>query len=247
MATYVCSDIHGCYKHFLELLETINFQDTDKMYILGDVIDRSGNGGIDILRDIMKRDNIELILGNHEYMMLNALDDIVRLKEGLHYSSSENVLLWIDYNGGRSTYKTFKNLPLTEQNTIKKYLRKCPLIKIIEVNGKKYHLSHSFTIPTLKQEEYLLKDVTNNQAFNIVWKSLFRKDIDLHVGQSAYNGDYTYIIGHVPTDRVVYSEEPTILRRQNVIDIDCGCVYGNSTSALACLCLEDDKEFYIVR
>lgn len=42
---YVISDLHG-YPHdaFLALLERAGFSDTDFLYILGDVIDRNGNG-----------------------------------------------------------------------------------------------------------------------------------------------------------------------------------------------------------
>lgn len=47
-------------------------KDNDTLYIIGDVIDR-GSSGIAILRDIMKRTNVELLLGNHEWMLLQSL------------------------------------------------------------------------------------------------------------------------------------------------------------------------------
>ena len=39
--TYCISDIHGEYGRYLEMLEKINFSDEDKLYVLGDVIDRN--------------------------------------------------------------------------------------------------------------------------------------------------------------------------------------------------------------
>lgn len=38
--TYVASDIHGEYKKYIQMLNKINFSDSDILYVLGDVIDR---------------------------------------------------------------------------------------------------------------------------------------------------------------------------------------------------------------
>ena len=40
MAIYVVSDIHGYGKLFEKLLETIDFSESDYLYVLGDAIDR---------------------------------------------------------------------------------------------------------------------------------------------------------------------------------------------------------------
>lgn len=69
--TYVCSDIHGMYGSYCNMIKKI--KETDTLFILGDVIDR-GKGGIKILQDMMKRPNVKLLMGNHEYMMINCLD-----------------------------------------------------------------------------------------------------------------------------------------------------------------------------
>ena len=42
-AIYVISDIHGEYDLFMKMLEKIKFQDTDTLYILGDILDRGPN------------------------------------------------------------------------------------------------------------------------------------------------------------------------------------------------------------
>lgn len=38
--TYVMSDIHGMYEKYIEMLMTIQLNDEDTLYILGDMIDR---------------------------------------------------------------------------------------------------------------------------------------------------------------------------------------------------------------
>jgi serine/threonine protein phosphatase 1 len=65
------SDIHGRYDEYLEMLLKINFSHKDKLYILGDVIDR-GQNPIKVLRHTMYADNIVLLMGNHEKMMLDS-------------------------------------------------------------------------------------------------------------------------------------------------------------------------------
>ena len=49
---YVMSDIHGNMRRFHSVMEQINLQPEDTLYILGDVIDRHPDG-IRILRKIM--------------------------------------------------------------------------------------------------------------------------------------------------------------------------------------------------
>ena len=38
--TYVISDIHGCYDKYTAMLAKINFNDSNILYVLGDVVDR---------------------------------------------------------------------------------------------------------------------------------------------------------------------------------------------------------------
>ena len=69
---YVLSDIHGDQDAFDMILSMIDLQPDDHLYILGDVIDR-GQYGIELLQRIRTMENCTLLLGNHEYMMINVL------------------------------------------------------------------------------------------------------------------------------------------------------------------------------
>ena len=40
MSTFVISDIHGEYEQLKTLLAKMNFGEQDKLYVLGDVVDR---------------------------------------------------------------------------------------------------------------------------------------------------------------------------------------------------------------
>ncbi len=72
MSTYVVSDLHGQYRTFVKGLKSIRFSDSDMLYVIGDAIDR-GPEGVKILEYIKLHENMELIIGNHEFMMLNYL------------------------------------------------------------------------------------------------------------------------------------------------------------------------------
>lgn len=64
---YAVSDIHGRSDKYESMLELINFSDEDKLFVIGDVIDR-GLERIKIIRDIMSRPNVHMFIENHEFM-----------------------------------------------------------------------------------------------------------------------------------------------------------------------------------
>lgn len=90
---YVVADLHGETDRWQRMLREISLSDTDTLYILGDVVDRGGIGGVDILLDIMSRPNVVMLLGNHEAMCLKAMD---------HPEDGRAVAHWLR-NGGEAT------------------------------------------------------------------------------------------------------------------------------------------------
>ncbi|MBQ1251308.1 MAG: fructose-bisphosphatase class III [Firmicutes bacterium] len=205
MATYVMSDLHGCYREFFAMLKKIGFSAEDQLYIIGDVVDR-GRKNIPLLQYIMKEPNITLLLGNHELMMREALE------------SGDNDL-WF-YNGGIFTLKEYQKLPKAEQAEIFDYLYSLPLFVDLTVAGRNYRLIHG---APLEDET----DIEGN-----VWERPEPSDV--------FFDDRTAIIGHTPTR--CYTDKDRIFYADNFIDIDCACVYYGH---LACLRLEDRKEFYV--
>ena len=73
--TYAMSDIHGCFREYREALDKIAFSDDDLLYILGDLVDR-GPDAASVLEDVMSRDNVRVLAGNHEYMGLRVLGKV---------------------------------------------------------------------------------------------------------------------------------------------------------------------------
>lgn len=71
------SDIHGCYKTFVALLDQIALKKSDYLFIVGDAVNR-GPSSASILDHILELKanefNIFYLRGNHEQFILNALD-----------------------------------------------------------------------------------------------------------------------------------------------------------------------------
>ena len=128
VATYVVSDIHGERSKLELLLERIGFSDDDALFLLGDVIDR-GPDGVDLLRKIRTMPNVQMLLGNHEHMMLTSFG------EGLNLLEFRN---WMR-NGGEKTAQVFIDLPEQEQEDILNWLRALPIHLEIAVGCRKFH------------------------------------------------------------------------------------------------------------
>jgi serine/threonine protein phosphatase 1 len=75
---FVIGDIHGCIRTFRYLVKDIlNLEPADTLFLLGDVIDRGpeSKAVLDYIMELSARSIVRPILGNHEYMMLGALED----------------------------------------------------------------------------------------------------------------------------------------------------------------------------
>lgn len=57
---YVTSDLHGYpLEKYKKLLDNAKFSQDDFLYLLGDVIDRNGDGGVAMLCWLLEQPNIE--------------------------------------------------------------------------------------------------------------------------------------------------------------------------------------------
>ena len=66
---YCISDIHGYYDLFCRLVDKIRFSGGDKLYVLGDIIDK-GPDSIRLAKLLFSMPNVYCIAGNHEYDFL---------------------------------------------------------------------------------------------------------------------------------------------------------------------------------
>lgn len=230
---YVISDIHGEYDKFLEMLQKINLQDDDTLYILGNAVD-VGAEPIEVLNEMADRANIYPIIGDHERMAVDVLsllmDDISEGKlDKLSPNTMEAIAQWRE-NGGQSTLQEFIKLIDEERQDILDYLCDFANFEVVDTEGKTFILVHSglgdFENKGRKLKNYSVKDLTCT-----------RVDYE----KQYFDDDSIFIVsGHVPTRELCGDDK--IYFSHNNICINCGVAEGGR---LGCLCLDTMEEFYV--
>ncbi len=232
---YVTSDLHGWpLEDFLRLLDKARFSDSDELIILGDVIDRNGDGGIGMLRWILQQVNVRMILGNHEAMMLSCrfLFDAVT-DESLSRLDHEkmNLLATWMINGAEPTLNALRDLFHEDRETaweIIRYLEEAPLYETVEVPGRKYLLVHA-GLGNFSEK----KPLSEYTPDELLWT---RPDI----GERYFRNTVT-VFGHTPTQYYGAEHAGRMLKTPTWINIDTGAAGGNPPMLLR---LEDEMPFY---
>ena len=259
MSTYVVSDLHGNYTVFERGLETIGFSSSDTLICLGDCIDR-GNDGIRILQEIKMAPNMDTLLGNHEFMMLNSID----INGGTDCIGTDS-LLWLFSNGGNITYLKYAYLPEEERKKLLFWLIRRKIITEMDIKDKKYILTHSCYVPTdIKTGKSTLdkpyNELSHETSMQALWFSPYRKDTycDPEEIYGKYPA-YTFITGHVPIQSIKilagkkdYTELPepyTNEKASNMIDIDGGLSYNGKfgIKGAAIFLRLDDMEHFVIQ
>ncbi|CAN5158879.1 metallophosphoesterase family protein [soil metagenome] len=95
---WAISDVHGCAKTFKQLLDRLELQPDDYLYLLGDYINK-GPRSKKVLKTIIKLKEdghkIRCLMGNHEDLLLRALEDPL-------------LIPMFNQHGGKETLKSFK-------------------------------------------------------------------------------------------------------------------------------------------
>lgn len=204
MRTFAVSDIHGCYRTFEALLQRIGLDKDDELFLLGDYIDR-GPASKEILDLILKLKeeeyHVQCLLGNHEVMMLDVLQN----------PTSSDAYLWKAWNGGEATLKSFRATSVSGVDqkyidfirSMPRFIEKPPFIFV--------HAGLNFNLPDpLSDEETMLWSFEDKPEVNKEWL-----------------GDRIIVHGHRIHTRERISNDIRQLRTFPVLGIDNGCVYQN--------------------
>ncbi|WP_305856598.1 symmetrical bis(5'-nucleosyl)-tetraphosphatase [Balneatrix alpica] len=101
MATYVIGDIQGCYAELCQLLELIEFNQDDRLWLTGDLVNR-GPGSLETLRLVKSLGQRAVtVLGNHDLHLLAVAAGLAHQKKGdtlqaiLDAPDREELLDWL--------------------------------------------------------------------------------------------------------------------------------------------------------
>lgn len=227
MATLCFSDIHGQRQLFDAVMDKIG--PDDRVYFLGDAIDR-GPDGWAIFKQIIDDPRITFICGNHEDMMINALRDFPEIKW------NNDVEVW----GWNGNGPTLDGIYEDDPAVVKDYLDRAKNLTIFQTytnpSGDEFWLSHAGCDYTEHTNE-----LTREQ---LIWdRSHFLTNTWYHD-----NPENLYIVhGHTPTPILVeemsmYCDdiprageiEPGayFYAKGHKIDIDCGAHFTGYTTLL---------------
>jgi serine/threonine protein phosphatase 1 len=94
-------DIHGCAPALRAVVDEIKLERDDTLVILGDCIDRGpdSRGVIEQVMALRERCHLVCILGNHEEMMLNVLENRPQPDDWLACGGTATVASYRDPNG----------------------------------------------------------------------------------------------------------------------------------------------------
>lgn len=195
---YIISDVHGCYKTLLKLIDQFPDKQNSKIVFVGDLIDRGANS-YEVIKFVIDN-NYDCVLGNHENMLLEYGPNI----------DSDNLIrdkFWLYNCGGNETLKSYTNKE--EFSKHYEFLKTLPLYR----EYKEYKN---------KDNRYL---VVSHSAVGKVWSkkdSQNRFDIEdfrTHLLYSRYkefdNKDIFNVFGHT-----IY-KEPNLKAYRGAIDLGC--------------------------
>ena len=236
MATYVTSDLHGLtLDEWKRLLDKAGFGETDFLFILGDVIDRQNDGGVGILRWLLCQPNAQLLLGNHEAMLL-ACDFLFEeiTADSVAAFDGRKLELWQTYNqnGGDVTLKALYELKKACPDAVSDildYLRDAPLYEVVEAGGRRFLLTHGGL-----DHFFPDKPLSAYEPDDFLWA---RPTWD-----TTYYRNTTVVFGHTPTVAFGQEYKGKILRTATWINVDVGVSFSNPPVLLR---LDDLAEFYL--
>lgn len=261
MSTYVMSDIHGCYTQFVQMLDKIQFGDSDKLILAGDYIDR----GIDSLKMLkwiylhFIDSNIIFLCGNHEKEFVSYID----------------LLLQIDKDNDLFTdYTSIDDCQFLYDTSIYTIKRKAPdFLKLFDIYNTLYCLLFIDKVPLSELITYT--EMINKMSFyyrynpkTIIVHAGFIENIEKSLGKYKsiedfylYARDDAYLLGGIRNGTIISGHTPTLLENEfcyangkvfhyynrdkncHYYNIDCGISF--SGGKLSCLRLEDYSVFYI--
>lgn len=211
MSTWVTSDLHGNYELWSKIKNFL--KEEDKLFFLGDAIDR-GNRGFEILKEMLEDKRIIFLRGNHEQMMYDALID------NGHMAFTKDFTHWLK-EGGDTTYNNINCLDW-------KYKEKLELILSIQnlpfqvkyrskINGMTFILSHAGYTPN---DIFFSSSVQKRQDL-LLWGREHIVEQWPHIKELKTT---IMIHGHTPIGylNVCKGNEPTWYCDNHKIDIDMG-------------------------
>lgn len=224
MREFVMTDIHGCRLTFQAMLRKINFGKTDKLFLLGDYIDR-GPDSKGVIDDIMQMQEsgfeVFCIRGNHEAAMSAA-----------RQSLSEAVPWWTW--GGKETTASFGLHSLISIDNIEeKYWQ--------WLDNLPFYMLHENYIMVHAGLNFQTDDPLADRE-NLLWIRDWYTDVDYD-----YLGDRFVLHGHTPREQSFIQKQAAVMEQTRYLDLDCGCYDDGAGKGQLCAFELKSRQLYFTK
>ena len=231
---YVSSDWHGIpFEKIQRLLSKAGFGADDRLYVLGDVIDR-GEHGVELIKRIMHEPNMRLIRGNHEQMLLGCDFIFEEITEQSVDAVRAERMRWLriwQANGAEPTIAGLSRESHEMRRRILAYLYSTPLYKTVSVGKRDYVLVHAgLGVSACEKDDGSIECSEDD----LLWTRPYLT--------TRYSGGFTTVLGHTPTYFYGERYKGKILKTSTWIDVDTGAAAGLMPALLR---LDDLQEFYL--
>ena len=202
MSTWAITDIHGCAYTFESLLRTVDFTHDDTLFLLGDYMDR-GPRSKDVLDTILRLRGdgytVHCLLGNHDWVMLHALEE----------PNTQEARNWKSRFGGRETLRSFGTT--SEQGIDARYI---DFLRSMDYYWEYKNLILVHAGLNLERENPL----TDQEA--MLWIRYGDRKVS-----RGWLADRIIVHGHTPHARRHIQRQVRERGKHPIIGIDNGCVY----------------------
>ncbi len=246
--TYCISDIHGHFDAFTKMLQMIEYDSKiDELYLLGDYVDWGSQSAemLEYVMELDKEENVHVLLGNHDLMMLECLE--IYMEEGKHAAklACQN---WIYNNGGNATFKQLLSWNEKRLGELIRWLRNLPYRYDITLEEEHITLVHSFPAKVVEVTHPNYGYYQEQAVWNRDFAEYGYYDCSEQLMEKYCPDTDVLVFGHTISEEM-RDDHLSIWKRGNCYDIDCGAkllgMRGYDKVRLACLRLEDKKEYYL--
>jgi serine/threonine protein phosphatase 1 len=213
--TIVISDIHGCIKRFLQLINEVNYKPhEDHLILLGDYVDR-GPDSRQVVEEVMRlvrEDGAIALQGNHD-------ERFVEVVKGVVPTALEKFLT----HGGRQTLESYAGADASLED-----------FRHVVSNRYADHLAFLDDLPYYYEDDrFIYVHAGIHPMYADKWKEQPKRDFlymkEPFLSQRTAAGK-TVIFGHTRTSEL--HGKPDVWFGEGKIGIDGGCAYGQQLNAL---------------
>lgn len=242
---YVIGDIHGCYNALIKLLEKLHLTEEDRVFFVGDFVDRAPDHEQMLKTNqwfcdhITENGQFQAVIGNHDLDILDTYhkmspydDDIMAFARSYLMPDGDGMIPILS-----DTYDSL--------GEVVKKIRALPLYLEVEAGGFRNIITHSWLCDKWGNS-VIADDGSIGEDYDIK-SSVWDREHSIEDNP----GGCRVIHGHTITSCECYKAEQMgvqnriIFQGDTNVNVDCGCFMGLANGGnLAAFRLEDGAEFY---